>query len=252
MAKNISERLLALDGDLYRLVNDRENKLEKEVAELKDQLSKVPSELPEIIIGKFEYVAINDNTKLYPIKGVKPNIYFYKEKFAIETPDNIKTIFNKLKADHREEVDKLEAENGGLMVENEKLQNKVKKLNSELNKWQKPSEGLSDLKEQANGSSKAGLQAYINGLEHKVKHLESEINRLADYFLQENDAQIKEGSAVNNAIRRLKELEHHLKLWEDTEPGAENYRNKLEEENEILKKKNNKLEEDLWSINHYE
>lgn len=58
----------------------------------------------------------------------------------------------------------------------------IKELESELSKWTASHEDndLQWLKEQSNQISFSAKRAYINGLEHKVKHLEARIKELGE------------------------------------------------------------------------
>ena len=71
----------------------------------------------------------------------------------------------------------------------EQANSRIKELESELSKWQAPHEDadLQFMKEQSRQSSLAAQQAYINALEWRVKHLESDLKLNASMLAKQSD-----------------------------------------------------------------
>lgn len=75
----------------------------------------------------------------------------------------------------RERADKETISVNELSLANQKLESRLKSSESELRKWTAPhdEENLQDAKEQSKQASLAAKQVYINGLEKRVKELET-------------------------------------------------------------------------------
>lgn len=110
----------------------------------------------------------------------------------------------------------------------------LKEAEAELAKWTRKHDDadLQALREQANQSSLAAKQAYINGLEHKVRHLEGERDKtyfdMVRYFDQLADEREKVTELEQEALR-FPTLSEFSNLQEDHERKKERVR-ELEKE----------------------